>query len=351
MSASKSEKRGSLKCLLNDLESHPEHFQPIDSISFHLKVPENKISAKTLADIESGLQSLADTLFKEFLPDRERPVILLGVPREGCFEAAFYFAGTVAICVAAKVANGVIFPFVDGFCKDMLGRSLSEFAQITGQACSKSLKNHLLVDYISTALSLYLDRCVRESATILAGFDRERVKLQKGKNKTFRAIEEDSDVSGVSFDGVDYIKRSDFSKYIDESVEDQDNSNEVEFKEGTIQVTSPVSMQGKTNRGWAGIFYEKSRYRGSFLVVFSVQDGNFKRYVNNNKIKPAVDDVMKVQMLKVPHEKIKWHVLRVTEFKGKRVSPPLSKDELTGLNVTREDVSEYSSSLLEYFNQ
>jgi hypothetical protein len=97
MSASNLDQRKSLKSILNELESSPENVQPFNSISFHLKVPENKILAKTLAEIESGLQSLADTIFKELLPDRERPVVLMGVPREGCFEAVFYFAGTVAI--------------------------------------------------------------------------------------------------------------------------------------------------------------------------------------------------------------------------------------------------------------
>jgi hypothetical protein len=249
-----------------------------------------------------------------------------------------------------KIAGGFIPPFVDGFCKDMLGRSLSELVQFSGQACSKGLKNNLLVDYISTALSAYLDRRVRESSTILAEYDREKVKLQKGKNKTFRAIEEDLDVRGVSFDGVDYIERLDFSQYIDESVDNQGDSDEIEFKEGIILVTSPVSMKGKTNRGWVGHFYEKGKHGRSSLIVFSVQDSDFKKYVSDNKIKPAVDDVMKVQMLKKTQEKIKWHVLRVIEFEGKPVSPPLRKDDLANLNITRESVAGYHSSLLEYLS-
>ncbi len=332
----------SLESFLYELQNGHEHACPSSSIQFHFNVPNNCISAQTLANVASGLQEVADIIFRDSLANGERIEILLGVPKEGSYEADFLITGVELII------GGVVPCFLNAFCKDMLGKSLFELTEIAARGVSQGCKKFLMLSYVSTAISVYLSKRVDGAEEIFSSFPIEKRGLQNGKNTTYRSVQCDETVKSFSLDGQITIERDSFNQYIDSSIDDNETSNEIEFREGTIQVVSPVSLKGKTNRGWSGNFFEKRRR--SVPIIFSMLDSNFKEYTIFNKIKTAVDDVMKVQMIKLPLEKIKWNVLKVLEFEGQRVSEPLSPEELAEFNVVKDRNHDRRLSLLTHFD-
>lgn len=321
----------SLEQFLRDFKKSPALTAPLTKIQFHLDVPDSSISPQTLADIACGLQEIIDTIFEETLPQGVKGEVLLTVPKEGCFEADYVIYG-VATCLAVQIANKAVPAALDAFCKEMLGYSITEIATIMSKSTAQKLKHEFLIYFIVTSISLYLNRRAKSSLPHLNKYPKEKIKLQKGKNKTYKTLHDNPAINSISYDGHQYIPRNSFNEYINTSIEDFVDITHLSLREGLIEVVSPVSFTEKTQRGWAGNFFPKPNKKE--LLYFSINDDNFKKYAATNKLKPAVEDVMKVQMLHLPSEKIKYQVLRVIEFNNVKISHPLTKEEMLNLNLS-----------------
>ncbi|GEM_PF-1431459 len=319
----------SLEAILSKLRDNPLEAYLQDHIELHFDVPNNMISARTLSEVANGIQDISDVVFDGLLPEGNRAEVYLRPPKDGCFEANFVIiAGAICSTIVGIGAPS----FLNSFCKELVGRDIAELFSILGQQTAKGVKTVTHTHCLSTLISLYLDqKAPKEPLSSDIEYKRQRRRLQNGKNKIFKAIEEDETISRISLDGNRIIDRSTFPEYIYDSQNEEDIEVETGFYQGEIKVISPVSIKLTSRRGWTGYLLGDKKTHAE--RTFEIDDQKFRQHAIVNNLKPAVDDLIEVQMIKDDSEQPQWRVKRVLKFKGVTISPPLTEAELAKLSV------------------
>ncbi|WP_147820175.1 hypothetical protein [Salidesulfovibrio onnuriiensis] len=319
----------SLEAILSKLRDNPLEARPQEHLEIHFDVPNNMISAKTLSEVANGIQDISDVIFDGVLPEGGRAEIYLCPPKDGCFEADF----VVVAAVTFATFRGIAAPtFINSICKELIGRDIAELFDFLGQQTGIGMKEIPAINYISTLISLYLDqKAPKIPLSPNVEHKRQRRRLQKGKNRIFIAIEEDETIAKISLDGNRIIDRPTFPEYIYDHSDEDEIEAEVGFYQGEIKVISPVSIKVTSRRGWTGhLLGDKKNHAER---TFEIDDQKFRQYAIVNNLKPAVDDLIEVQMIKDDSAQPQWRVKRVLKFKGITISPPLSGTELAKLSV------------------
>ena len=311
-------------------------------IEFHFDVPNKMISARTLACIAEGLEDVTNSLFEGNLAKGEQAEVYLCVPKDGCFEAIFKIVAPFVAGAFVSVAGPSL---INSFFKGTIGMDLDEIISSTTEKLTDSLRQNLIIDSTCVAIGAFLSKKNKEDLeTLHSDFPKELSRLQRGKNKIYNAMATDERVLAVSYTGDNYIKRSEFSAFIDENLED-DELCEQAFYHGRIKIISPVSLKEKSRRGWTCHFLAQKNDR--IERTFEIDDDNFRSKAIQRDIKLAADDIAEVQMVKDGTQKPNWRVLRVLKFDGVTISEPLTKEELEQLSIKPNQVIQDQLSFLD----
>ncbi|MCW9035252.1 MAG: hypothetical protein OQJ97_13605 [Rhodospirillales bacterium] len=150
----------------------------------------------------------------------------------------------------------------------------------------------------------------------------------EAKNTFYKACHENDDIKSIGFTEEDEfpIQRTDFLSHIvqlpPKEKDDKDGPWTVMTED--IIVTSPNWDPFDGQRLW------KARYAKGTLWVFTLEDEFFWDLISRKKLTANVPDFMRVQLAFIEDGKKRKsnRVLRVLEFNGEKVSPPLEGDEL-----------------------
>ncbi len=138
----------------------------------------------------------------------------------------------------------------------------------------------------------------------------------KSRNKLYKTCMENKEIQGLSFSrtGSFPIKKESFESFLVKNLDDKYFTHNIV----DIVVSSPNSK--RKGRGWQTLE----------SITFHIDDDNFWKYVDDKTITPRVQDKMQVQWIyednKTRPQRVR--VLKVISYKGRKISEPLSKEEI-----------------------
>nr|WP_287410620.1 hypothetical protein [Pseudodesulfovibrio sp.] len=301
---------------------------PCEYLEIHFDVPQKMLSAKTLSNVANGLQAMADVVFFDSLSGGDAAEVFLIVPKDGCYQAIF------TIVCSALPAGALFFQgFTNQFVKRILGKDLNEVGVLVADKTVDLIDKNNKINKIIEAMTKYLSTETEEleKEVDVEGCEEEFLKLQRGKNDIYESIKDDERVKRISYDGEKYISRNDFGLFYGEVEEEDGSLVNVGYYQGKIKILSPVSLREKSKRKWSCVFISSEMNVGE--VVFGIDDEDFKYLAIKNHMKLATDDIADVQMIHNNHLSPKWRVIKVIEYVGKKISDPLTKEELIALSI------------------
>lgn len=311
------------------MEPNSLDFSLSDQLEIHFDVPENRISAKTLSHVASGLQEMTDAILSDSLKEGDKAEVYLLIPKKGCYQAVF----TVVISAITLATTVLATSFINTLVKRLLGKDLKEIGTKLGDHLIDEIEKDILAQAVITSIHQILATPTSEMEGNIAedAYEKQCQQLQVGKNHIYEAIMEDESIEMISFDGSTYIQHTDFLDYIGEvNVVEESEPVQVGLYQGKIKILSPVSLREKSKRRWSCVFLSKDENHGE--ISFEIDDENFKRYVIQYGLTLAADDLANVQMIRNSTDKPQWRLVRVLEYGGKKISNPLSDQELTTLS-------------------
>ncbi len=159
-------------------------------------------------------------------------------------------------------------------------------------------------------------------------------KAFEARNKFYNSCIDNEEVRGIAFDRSydSWIKRERFEGL---TVDLPDNKYFLKQRLENLRVGIPDSKYFKHDTVDIVVISPNSKRKGrgwqtSESITFHIDDEKFWENVNNKTITPRVQDKMQVQWIyeynKTRPQKVR--VLKVISYKGKKISEPLSKEEI-----------------------
>jgi hypothetical protein len=156
-----------------------------------------------------------------------------------------------------------------------------------------------------------------EASKIPNEFPKECIKQ---KNKIYEQFQKDDCIDAFHLGGFHSIPRSNFHLYI-KPLPDEEN---IYLGETNITVSSP-DWKGK--RSWRGKIEIIDEPQSSFSFDKDLT-GKFWEKIKLDSLLLHTTDVMRVQLIRKPSNKVKYQVIRVLSYNGENVDQPLSNSEI-----------------------
>lgn len=156
-----------------------------------------------------------------------------------------------------------------------------------------------------------------KAADIPEEFPRECIKQ---KNKIYAQFQKDECIDSFCLNDFPFINRNDFHLYIKEFSDDES----IYLGETDITVHSP-DWKGK--RSWRG----KIKILDDTESAFSFDKdltGKFWEKIKLDSLPLHTTDIMRVQLINRPSNKVKFLVIRVLSYNGQEIDTPLITEEI-----------------------
>ena len=218
--------------------------------------------------------------------------VQIGVPEEGGWKTN--------LTVSAFILGALNFIGIDNLSILLTGKESKEWFQDAHERLVK------INEFIT-----------QEAKNIPDEFPKECIKQ---KNKMYEQFSKDNCVDTFHLADFPPIPRTDFYLYIKEVQEDE----YVYLGEADITVHSP-DWKGK--RSWKGKIDIVDESASSFAFDKDLT-GKFWEMVKLDDLPLHTSDVMKVQLVKRPTNKVKYLVIRVLSYNGQAVDDAISDDDI-----------------------
>ena len=137
----------------------------------------------------------------------------------------------------------------------------------------------------------------------------------KSKNKIYNQLQSDECIDSFGLGGLPPIPKDSFYLYIKELPDEE----HIYLGEADITVSSPDWKGKRSWRGKIDIIEEK----GSSFAFDKELTGRFWEKVKLNALSLRTEDVMKVQLVQRPTNKVKYLVIRVLSYNGEVIDSPV----------------------------
>lgn len=218
--------------------------------------------------------------------------IQISVPQEGGWKANLVF--------------GITFVGLSPFVVLLTGETADDLAK----------KGHV---YVVQKINEFI---TEQSKNVSDEFPKECIKQ---KNKIYEQFQKDNCVDTFHLDNFPPIPRSEFYLYIKKLNEDE----HVYLGEANITVHSP---DWKGTRSWKGKIDIVDEYASSFAFDKDLT-GKFWEMVKLDALHLHTTDVMKVQLVKRPTNKVKYLVIRVLSYNEQEVDEAINDDDISKFAV------------------
>lgn len=320
-------------------------------VPFHFDVPDHRLPLNQFIDTAKSTQAIIDNFNKEFFDSKLKYQIHVVTPREGGLIEILQ----VVVPVAAPIWAFLSTEIGKAYIKGLTGKEPVYWAEKAGEKTKEYLSDENggpieMPDQKEKEEVKKPPETQEEKKTaaiivvqITLGFlqkepdELRRLGLSKEKfreayharNKIYQGCIGNKEVKGLGFDETHSfpIKRKDFPRYIvdvppdDEEKETDDNQQWV-VDTPDIIVNSPNWK--RDGRKWQA---ETTKFKD---IAFSIEDETFWHHVKIKDIQPDINDNMKVQWA-YPEGALKpsnVRVLKVLSYNGKKISDPLTPEEL-----------------------
>jgi hypothetical protein len=220
--------------------------------------------------------------------------IQIGVPEEGGWRAKFIILGAIS------------FIGINPISILLTGKTSEEWAQ-EGRA--------FIVQQINTFITTEVSNITNE-------IPRECIKQ---KNKIYQQFQKDNCIDTFHLGDFPPIPRNNFQLYIKE-IDDE----EVEYLgETDITVHSP---DWKGRRSWRGKI-EVIEDKESAFDFDKDLTGKFWERVKLDTLPLHTTDVMRVQLLRRPSNKVKYLILRVLSYNSEKIDSPVSEADINKMSI------------------
>lgn len=156
-----------------------------------------------------------------------------------------------------------------------------------------------------------------KAADIPEEFPRECIKQ---KNKIYAQFQKDECIDSFRLNDFPFIPRNDFHLYI-KNVSDDES---IYLGETDITVHSP-DWKGK--RSWRGKIKILDDTESAFAFDKDLT-GKFWEKIKLDSLPLHTTDIMRVQLVNRPSNKVKYLVVRVLSYNGEEIDTPISSDEI-----------------------
>lgn len=145
------------------------------------------------------------------------------------------------------------------------------------------------------------------------------------KNKIYRQFQKDACIDTFRLGDLPFIPRQSFHEYINLVPDEQAEY----LGETNITVSSP-DWKGK--RSWRGQIEILDEPQSSFLFVKDLT-GKFWEKIKLDSLPLHTTDVMRVQLIRKPSDRVKYQVIRVLSYNGEEIDQALSNVAIHGFAV------------------
>jgi hypothetical protein len=145
------------------------------------------------------------------------------------------------------------------------------------------------------------------------------------KNKIYEQLQKDACIDSFRLGDLPPIPRQSFHEYINRVPDEQAEY----LGETNITVSSP-DWKGK--RSWRGQIEILDEPQSSFLFVKDLT-GKFWEKIKLDSLPLHTTDVMRVQLIRKPSDRVKYQVIRVLSYNGEEIDQALSNAAIHGFAV------------------
>lgn len=334
----------------NEIAKVKEIDQATEIIPLHFNVPGHHLPLDQFIETARSTQAIVDNFNKEFFDGKLKYQILVIPPKEGTFLEILGVVISVGAPIWAFLSTDIGRAYIKGltghdpvYWAEKAGEKTKEYLVDENGGLGKTIddkdkpkKSPEVTQEEKKAISIivvqitlgFLQKEPDELRKIGISKDKYRA-AYSARNRIYQSCIDNSEVQGLGFDTTPNfpIKRSEFPKYIIEVPAEQEIEDNAVWKVETkdIKVNSPNWK--REGRKW------QAETNADKEVWFSIEDDAFWHHVRIKDIQPDINDNMKVQWA-YPGDSSKpsnVKVLKVLTYNGKKISDPLSNEELEKL--------------------
>jgi len=323
-------------------------------LPIHFDLPRHVIPLRTFVETAENAGRIAEVINQELFGGAFVLEIVVMPPEEGTFLSRLGITvKSVSAVALVAILSGPLGDFGSGMFQELISKSATDVGKDVVSSIRSSMEQlqsysedkEALCGAASTitvaAVKWFLQEDNEEIDTL--PFAPALTEALIAKRKFYDACREVPDLKGIGFSRSPTfpIKRSDFQR-ISKLPESADGDDWIVTIEN-ITGDSPNWRRLDKSRSWKGTD------QGGHSRYFTIRDERFWEMVSRRELSTRIADSMKVQWAYVQGAKgpKKHIVLRVLEFNGMKISPPMSDREIRPILDSFKSVQDQQRSLFD----